>query len=232
MSNLIGVASDFFGSAATLIGDAALCNAAALGKLIDICIETKNIGEVIFLYKLDRFFKGTNFTESERTKLCANLVEYGDKEDSAMRIVNCIEKAASNKIVDYLVNATRCMVMNFITVEEYFRICNALVNTIEEDLKFLQKHIGEDKEYEYSVYTSGLSISGLVHQSNITFNGKISYKFTYLAHIVDQFALSYGDDTRYPNPKKRTYSDEGLTTNIDPKIDLATKEDIHKMFKE
>lgn len=231
MSNLVGFTSDFVGSVATLIGDAALGNAAALVKLIEICIETKNIGEVIFLNKLDRFWRGVKLTESERTKLCANLVEYSDKEESAMRIVNCIDKAASNKIVDYLVNATRCLVMDFINVEEYFRICNALVNTIEEDLKFLQKHIGEDEEYEYSIYTSGLSISGLVHQSNITWKGKIFYKFTFLAHLVDQFALSYGDTARYPNPKQRAYADEGMTTNIDPKIDLATKEDIDKMFE-
>lgn len=231
MYNMLIPELELLGNTATLIDSAVLGEAVALAKLAEVCYKARNIKEVIFLKKLNKFFHGVHMTEDERTKLCAKLVEYGDKDESAMRIINCIEKAASNRIVDYLINATRSLLMDYISVEEYFRIINALVNTIEEDLLFLQKHISDSEELEYNIATNGLSLSGLLHQSNITWDGKISYKITFLGYLVDQYAVSFGDDTRYPNPLKRTYADETMKTEVETNISLATEEDIEEMFK-
>ena len=97
----------------------------------------------------------------------------------------------------------------------YFRICHAITNTLEEDLRFLRDHITES-DLSYDQFTQGLLTAGLMYQSVIDSNGEQKYSFTPIAKDIDQFAVSYNDDARYPNPTLRAQREEVPKTSISP----------------
>ena len=93
---------------------------------------------------------------------------------------------------------------DFITLEQYFRICHAIVNTLEEDLKFLKDHLSEE-EVTYNHHVQGLFTNGLMWANDFDGGGELEvqgYAFTPLALEVDEYAISYDDPEKYPNPKK------------------------------
>ena len=119
-----------------------------------------------------------------------------------MRLLSCIEKSDAEKKIDYLINASRSLSADFITLEEYFRICHVITQSVAEDLQFVADQIAEDK-FEYSLSIQGLLAVGLMMQSTYSFDedGVQKYRFTPLARMVDCYSLSYGNVNRYPNPK-------------------------------
>lgn len=181
--------------------DALLGNPIAAGKvMITITKSPFFIREQLFWIKLSGFLNGVYLSDDDRGKLCAKITENGTKNDNPLRLVESIERAETQQKIQYLVNATRCLLAEFIDLPTYFRICHAVTHTLDEDLQFLKIHIGEN-DISYNVYVQGLLTSGLMYQSVIDGNGDQKYSFTPIAKDVDRFAVSYDNVDRYPNPK-------------------------------
>lgn len=122
------------------------------------------------------------------------------KEENSFRLIEYIDRVETQKKIQYLVNATRCLLADFIDIATYFRICHAVTYTLDEDLQFLKTHI-EKSNLSYDAYVQGLLTAGLMYQSVIDGNGDQKYSFTPMAEDVDRFAVSYDNLERYPNPK-------------------------------
>ena len=99
--------------------------------------------------------------------------------------MNFIDRAETQQKIRYIINATRCLLTDFIDLPTFFRICHAITHTLDEDLVFLRNHIKET-DLPYSQFTQGLLTSGLMYQSVIDGNGEQKYSFTPIAQIVDQ----------------------------------------------
>ena len=183
--------------------------------------------DYLFLRKIQKFFTGIQLTKEDQLKLCSKLIEYGTKEENFYRLLEIINKADTEGKIHYIINATRCLLSDFIDIQLYFRICAAITNNLYEDLKFLEQHIFEsDIPYEYPV--QGLYSTGLMYQSVLGQDTK--YSFTPIARDVDRFALSYQNVERYPNPLvKQQYSSD--TPNTDIVLSTTTNEKIDNLFK-
>lgn len=118
------------------------------------------VREQIFWAKLSAFLDGTYLNEDDCAKLRAKLTENGEKRDNPLRLVESIDRAETQQKIRYLINATRCLLTDFIDRPTYFRICHVVTHTLEEDLTFLADHIDET-DLPYSIYTQGLLTSGL-----------------------------------------------------------------------
>lgn len=156
----------------------------------------------IFWIKFEKFLAGVFTSEEQKAKFAAKLASEGNKNDNAMSLLSCIEKSDAEKKIDYLINASRCLCADFITFEEYFRICHIITQSVLEDLKFVAENLS-DSEFVYSLPIQGLLATGLVMQTTYSFepDGVQKYNFTPLAKLIDCYALSYGNVNRYPNPK-------------------------------
>lgn len=164
--------------------------------------------------------------------LRAKLVEDGEKQDSVLRLVECIDRAETQKKVHFLINATRCLLVDFIDRPTYFRICHAVTHSLEEDLVFLGEHINEE-DIPYSVYVQGLLTAGLMYQSVIDGNGDQKYSFTPLAEMVDRYAVSYENIERYPDPTSIPSSFTAPQPKLPGMIEWEPiqKDDIDSMFR-
>lgn len=180
--------------------DAFLGNPVSAGKvMIALARSPFFVREQLFWSKMEAFLNGVYINEDDCAKLRAKLVEKGDSKDNPYRLVECIDRAETQKKICFLINATRCLLADFIELPTYFRICHAVTYTLEEDLYFLRDHIQEN-DLPYNEYVQGLLTAGLMYQSVIDGNGEQKYSFTPIARLVDQFAVSYNDVERYPNP--------------------------------
>lgn len=180
--------------------NALLGDPVSIGKIIIALAKSPFfVREQLFWAKIEAFLNGVYLNEDDCAKLRAKLTENGEKNDNPCRLVECIDRAETQRKIHYLINATRCLLSDFIDLPTYFRICHAVTHTLDEDLLFLKEHIGES-DFPYSVYAQGLLTSGLMYQSVIDANGNQKYSFTPIAEQVDRFAVSYDDVGRYPNP--------------------------------
>lgn len=153
--------------------------------------------ERLFWGKIEKYLNGVYIEERDRAKLCAKLVENGTNDENAKRLIECIDRAETSRKVQYLINATRCLLADFIDRETFFRICRAITGLLDEDLQYLREHLG-DNDLPYNDNVQGLYSSGLMYSSVIGENPR--YSFTPIAFSVDRFAVSYDDIERYPNP--------------------------------
>lgn len=165
------------------------------------------VREQLFWTKLEAFLNGVYLNSDDCGKLRAKLTECGKKGDNSYRLVECIDRVETQQKIDYLINATRCLLTDLIDLSTYFRICHAVTHTLEEDLCFLRNHIKESN-LPYDQFIQGLLSAGLMYQSVIDGNGDQKYSFTPIAEIVDQYAVSYDDVERYPNPTIRASQGE------------------------
>ena len=152
----------------------------------------------IFLSKFERFLSGMALDENERLKLSAKLVEDGNKGDNPYRLLEAINRADTLRKIDFLRNASRALLAGFINLTDYFRICNIISNTLEEDLLFLSENLDENQDFEYNDTIQGLLNFGLMYQSVIDSNGDNRYKFTPIAYKVDKYAISFDNVEKYP----------------------------------
>ena len=190
------------------------------------------IREQLFWTKMKAFLNGVYLSEDDCAKLCAKLTENGEKQDNAIRLVESIDRAETNRKIRYLINATRCLLTDFIDRPKYFRICHAVTYTLEEDLAFLGEHINET-DFLYSTYVQGLLTSGLMYQSVIDANDEQKYSFTPLAKIVDGYAVSYENVERYPNPIPLPHNFDAPQSKLPGMIEYEpiSNEEISDLFK-
>lgn len=182
------------------------------------------IRDNLFWSKIERYLNGVFVSEDDRAKLRARLVEDGSSDENAKRLLECIDRAETTQKIQYLINATRCFLVDFIDRTDFFRICRAIIGTIDEDLRFVRDHITKNEDFEYSQAIQGLFVSGLVTFSEIG-GEKTLYAFTPLAENLDRFALSFEDVDRYPNP---TLPREVPAPN--PNIPAADDNEIYEML--
>lgn len=154
--------------------------------------------EKLFWGKIEQYLNGVYVEEEDRAKLCAKLVENGTSSENAKRLVACIDRAETSRKIQYLINATRCLLADFIDRETFFRICRAITDSLDEDLQYLRDHLGENN-LSYNDNVQGLYSSGLMCLSMIG-GEENKYSFTPIAFTVDEYAVSYHDVERYPNP--------------------------------
>lgn len=180
--------------------NAVLGDPVSIGKIIIALAKFPFLlREQIFWTKMEAFLNGTYLHEDDCAKLCAKLTENGENRDNSLRLVESIDRAETQQKIQYLINATRCLLSDFIDRPTYFRICHVVTHTLSEDLEFLREHIHE-RDMLYGSAVQGLLASGLMYQSVIDAKGEQKYSFTPLAGMVDQYAVSYSNVERYPNP--------------------------------
>ena len=201
-------------------GSAVLGDPISAGKVMLAIMKSPFfIREQLFWKKLEAFLDGVYLDDNDSSKLRAKLMEYGNKkDDNACRLVEYIDRAETQQKISYLINATRCLLTDFIDLPTYFCICHAITHTLEEDLCFLKNHIKES-DIPYNLYTQGLVSSGLMYQSVIDGNGNQKFSFTPVAEFVDQYAVSYNNVERYMNPAS-------IKSNLDtpPQISIPSTE--------
>ncbi len=131
--------------------------------------------EQLFWAKMEMFLNGVFIDEGDSLKLSAKLTADGKEGDSPYRLIECIDRAQTRRKIQYLINATRCLLAGFIELEYFFRICQAITYTLEEDLSFLKVNITEDNEFEYDASVQGLLTSGLMFASTIGMDQRYSF---------------------------------------------------------
>ena len=207
----INAISKIFSRGTELFGNVTLCVKTICGDKISETQLSFKIGKAVlslpdelFYLKFERFLSDANLVDDdEKAKMRAWIAKNGTEGDNALRLVSYIENAKSLKKVEYLANATRCALSYNLSLELYFRICSAIDITTEEDLKFLADNINTnyDKTFKQNYITQKLYSAGLMEVVNTIYNnGK--HKFNSLARLVDVCAVSFADDSRYPNPKR------------------------------
>lgn len=180
---------------AALLGDPIVAGKA----LLAITKSPFFIREQILCSNLSLYLNGVYLSDEDKATLCAKITENGTKKDNPVRLLKTIELADTKQKIQYLINATQCLLPDFIDLPSFFRICHAITHILDEDLQFLKLHIGES-DIPYDKCVQGLLTSGLMYQSVIDGNGEQKYSFTPIAEDVDRFAVSYDDVERYPNP--------------------------------
>lgn len=221
--------TDFlFDIAETALGDPF----AAARVFLAVCKSPFFFNEQRFWSKMEDFLNGVFLSDDDRSKFAAKLTENGDKGENPYRLVECINRAETKQKIQYIINATRCLLSGFINTPDYFRICHIITQTVEEDLLYARDHLHE-KDLPYSVCIQGLLTSGLMFQSIIDANGEQKYSFTPLAEFVDRYAVSYEDVEKYPNPNISYLH----IPNPQPKLpgmdwEPIKTEDIDKLFNE
>ena len=90
------------------IANAVLGDPISIGKIIIALAKSPFfIREQLFWMKMELFLNGVYLSEDDRAKLRAKLTEDGAKQDNSLRLVECIDRAETQKKVQYLINATR-----------------------------------------------------------------------------------------------------------------------------
>ena len=205
------------------ISNLALCAKAVFGDelattqlLAEVGKTVLSLPDELFYKKFCLFLSEVYFEDAERAKMSAWIIENATERNNALRLVSYIDNAESLRKVEYLANATRCALSYGLRIELYFRICSAIDMTTEEDLKFLADNICKnyDKTFKQNYITQKLYSAGLMEIVNTIYdNGK--HKFNSLARLVDVCAVSFADDSRYPNPKRTI---DEIISNLDSQI--------------
>ena len=207
----VNALSKIFSKGTELFSNVALCVKTICGDKISEAQLSFKIGKAIlslpdelFYLKFERFLSNANLVDDdEKAKMRAWIAKNGIEADNALRLVSCIDNAESLKKVEYFANATRCALNYDLSLELYFRICSVIDMSTEEDLKFLADNINKnyDKRFKPNYITQKLYSVGLMEVIDIVSDfGK--HKFNSLARLVDVCAVSFADDSRYPNPKR------------------------------
>ena len=186
--------------------------------------NTALLRESLFWSKLRQYLNGVFVSDNDRANLCAKLVENGSSSENSKRLLECIDRAETSQKIQYLINATRCFLADFIDRTTFFRICRAITNTIDEDLLFVREHLNPAGNMEYTDSIQGPLVSGLVTFSVIGGDTTL-YAFTPLAESVDRFAISYNDIERYPNP-----TENRLISAPNLEIPTATDDEVQEMY--
>ena len=146
------------------------------------------IRDRIFWIKLQKYINGVYTCQEDYKKLKTKLAEYADSDEGAQRLIECIDRADTSNKIQFLINATNHLLDNEIDCADFFRICRAIAQTLEEDLQFLKNHISEET-INGSINVLGLVTTGLMHMVFNNPDGGSLYSFTELAKKVNRYAI-------------------------------------------
>ena len=127
---------------------------------------------------------------------------FGDqksKNDNALRLLKYVTEADTEKKIEYLVNTTRSFLLGRINVGEMFRVFNAIVYTLPEDLHYLTTIIEKEGPFIGNIQIHALNRNGLVISAGVYADYDIEkqkYHISELGYMVDQNSLSMDNDDR------------------------------------
>lgn len=122
------------------------------------------------------------------------------KNDNAMRIYKMVTSSDTEKKIDYLIDATRSMLLGLIDTDEMFRIFRAIVDSLPEDLDYLSSIVEKSGPFIGDIQILALERSGLMISAGIDANADIEkqqYHITTLGFMVDRYALSLSNEERW-----------------------------------
>lgn len=119
--------------------------------------------------------------------------------ENAVRLIKYIDKVETNKVLHYLLSASRALGNNLISEQDYFRIVRAIIVSLPEDLEYLKKVAPTIGTIEGNMQIIQLSSNGLMIQAGTNGNKDVEkqdYIVSLLGKYVDYYALSYDDEER------------------------------------
>ncbi len=154
--------------------------------------------------QMKRYIDGVKKVEDDlggACKLSDKLFSDPDKrEDNAMRVYKMVTSTETTKKIDYMINATRSMLLGLIDVEMMFRIFQAINETLPEDLVFLSNLIEQEGPFAGNIRIHALSRAGLMITAGIDSNADVEeqgYHISSLGYMVDKYSLSLNDEDRW-----------------------------------
>lgn len=153
------------------------------------------------------------------------------KNDNALRIYKMVTSADTEKKIDYLIDATRSMLLGLIDTNEMFRIFRAIVDSLPEDLDYLSSIIEKSGPFAGNIQILALERSGLMISAGIDANADVEaqqYHITTLGFMVDRYALSLSNEKRWKWYVNKANADDRKF--IGP--ESISNEDIEAMFNE
>ena len=105
-------------SASAILGDPV-----SIGKiLLALAKSPFFIREQLFWMKMEAFLNGVYLSEKDKANLRSKIWRDGEHGDNPYRLVECIDRAETQQKISYLINATRCLLSDYIDLPMYFRI--------------------------------------------------------------------------------------------------------------
>lgn len=128
-------------------------------------------------------------------------------KDNALRIFKLVTATDTEKKIEYLVCATRSMLLGQVDVTMMFRIFRAIVDSLPEDLEYLSNQIEKGGPFIGNIQIQALERTGLMISAGINAQEDIErqcYHISSLGYTVDRFVLSLNDENRckWYNDKK------------------------------
>lgn len=153
------------------------------------------------------------------------------KNDNAMRIYKLVTSTDTEKKIDYLIDATRSMLLGLIDTDEMFRIFRAIVDSLPEDLDYLSSIVEKSGPFTGNIQILALERSGLMISAGIDANADVEeqqYHITTLGFMVDRYALSLSNEERWKWYTNKANADDRKFMGPVP----ISNEEIEAMFNE
>lgn len=195
-----------------------------------------SLREQFFWNKFYRFLNGVYVPFDKTVAISQKL--FGDeksKRKNAMRIVEVIGKIETEDSLQFVINATRSVLLNLISTTDYFRIIKAIAYTLLEDLIFLSDNIIKGGQFRGNTQVLALERSGLMIMAGIDANEDVesqNYVFTSFGKMVDQYALSLEDDERFKWHNKTQKSGTLFDTGIEEISNEEIQNMVNRVMKE
>ena len=181
---------------------------AALHVIKDVVKTPVAVRDAIYMEKFRRFLKGIYIDPEDPIRLSNKLFGNDkDKWSNAIRVLQIVDNSENERCLQFIINATRALLLGLIEPDMYFRICRAINDTLYEDLIFLRDNVFKAEPFKGTYSVHGLNKSGLMIQSGIDSNADINeqeYCVSNLGRAVDQFAISFEDEKRSKRYKSET----------------------------
>ena len=185
--------------------DAIALNPIAIGKIVALLSDkTFTAVQKIPYMQLKHYIDGVKNAEehlADGCKLADKLFSDSTKRnENAMRVYKIVTSADTEKKIDFLVEATRSMLLGLIDPEMMFRIFRAIVETLPEDLEYLSSIVEKEGPFKGDIRVHALVRSGLMISAGIDSGADIEkqdYEVSTLGYFVDQFVLSLNDESRW-----------------------------------
>lgn len=177
------------------------------------------IKDAVLYYNIYSFVRSIKKNPQEAISFSNKL--FGNEQtarENAVRLIKYIDKIETNRVLYYLLNASRALGNNLISEHDYFRIVRAITVSLPEDLEFLKKVATTSGAIEGNMQILQLSSNGLMLQAGTDGNKDVEkqdYIVSSLGKYVDYYALSYDDEER------SKYWRQHLENDVSPKYDVG-----------
>ena len=153
--------------------------------------------------KLLKYLKGVKKAEDDLGSACQlsdKLFSDSKKAtDNAIRLIKYVADIDEEKKFDYINNTTRALLLDYINPEIMFRIFKVIDGTMADDLKYMASIIEQNDVFKCNIQIQALAQNGLMIPAGIDADAGIEdqeYAVTKLGYLVDQYAISFGNDAR------------------------------------